>query len=393
MTFGGLDMCSCKRGFFTLRDCTNMATGDVHELLAPDLRAASRAAGLLRRVRRAPGRGPRARRAARPRRQPDRLRQPLPHALVPHVRATRRSSGARRTPTGPTTTTAGTTRARAATTTTMTTAAGSATPDHVLWLTETYPPSRGGHGAVVRPDRARAAPARRDRRRAALHAGSARAAVGDRAPGGRALPRVPDRGRSRARAEPRVEHVDRRGRSRSRTSSRSAARGRSSPRPVFAAWLGVPLITLLRGNDFDAAVFSIRRRPTLDDALARSALVCANTQDKVDKIAALHPGVRTRRIPNGIEADWAFTAVRSRARARVEAGQAGDRALRPAEGQEGRRVPARRAGAQRGQGPRAPAARGLDGAGDGGVAGLARRRRHAAAVPGSLRAAALVRGV
>jgi len=78
--------------------------------------------------------------------------------------------------------------------------------------------------------------------------------------------------------------------------------------PIFAAWLGVPLITLLRGNDFDAAVFSIRRRPTLDDALLRSALVCANTQDKVDKIAALHPGVRTRRIPNGIEADWAFTA-------------------------------------------------------------------------------------
>jgi len=27
VTFGGLDMCSCKRGFFTLRDCTNMATG------------------------------------------------------------------------------------------------------------------------------------------------------------------------------------------------------------------------------------------------------------------------------------------------------------------------------------------------------------------------------
>ena len=39
--------------------------------------------------------------------------------------------------------------------------------------------------------------------------------------------------------------------------------------PVFAAWLGVPLITLIRGNDFDAAVFSTRRRPILDEALAR----------------------------------------------------------------------------------------------------------------------------
>ena len=61
--------------------------------------------------------------------------------------------------------------------------------------------------------------------------------------------------------------------------------------PVFAAWLKRPLITLIRGNDFDAAVFSIRRRPTLDDALTRSALVCCVSQDKVDKIAALHPGV------------------------------------------------------------------------------------------------------
>ena len=77
---------------------------------------------------------------------------------------------------------------------------------------------------------------------------------------------------------------------------------------MLAAWLGVPLVTLIRGNDFDAAVFSIRRRPVLDDALARSAIVCAVSQDKVEKIAALHPGVRVRRIPNGIElADWTLT--------------------------------------------------------------------------------------
>ncbi len=77
--------------------------------------------------------------------------------------------------------------------------------------------------------------------------------------------------------------------------------------PVYAAWLGVPLVTLIRGNDFDAAVFSARRRPILDDALTRSAVVCAVSQDKVDKIAALHPGIRVRRIPNGIDrTDWAF---------------------------------------------------------------------------------------
>jgi glycosyltransferase involved in cell wall biosynthesis len=75
--------------------------------------------------------------------------------------------------------------------------------------------------------------------------------------------------------------------------------------PVLAAWLGVPLVTLIRGNDFDAAVFSVRRRPVLDDALARSAIVCAVSRDKVAKIAALHPAVDVRWIPNGIDAsDW-----------------------------------------------------------------------------------------
>ena len=86
---------------------------------------------------------------------------------------------------------------------------------------------------------------------------------------------------------------------------------------MYAAWLGVPLVTLIRGNDFDAAVFSTRRRPILDDALARSALVCAVSQDKVEKIAALHPGVRVRRIPNGIDrTDWAFAPSDERRAAR-----------------------------------------------------------------------------
>jgi glycosyltransferase involved in cell wall biosynthesis len=77
--------------------------------------------------------------------------------------------------------------------------------------------------------------------------------------------------------------------------------------PVFAAWLRRPLITLFRGNDFDAAIFSIRRRPTLDDALTRSALVCSNARDKLEKISALHPGVPVRWIPNGIDRrDWSF---------------------------------------------------------------------------------------
>ena len=73
--------------------------------------------------------------------------------------------------------------------------------------------------------------------------------------------------------------------------------------PVYAAWLDVPLLTLIRGNDFDAAVFSAQRRPILDEAITRSALVCAVSRDKAEKIAALHPDTPVRWIPNGI--DWA----------------------------------------------------------------------------------------
>jgi glycogen synthase len=71
--------------------------------------------------------------------------------------------------------------------------------------------------------------------------------------------------------------------------------------PIYAAWLGVPLVSVIRGNDFDANLFTPRRRDVLSDALTRSALVCAVAQDKVDRISALHPGRRVVRVPNGID--------------------------------------------------------------------------------------------
>jgi glycosyltransferase involved in cell wall biosynthesis len=71
--------------------------------------------------------------------------------------------------------------------------------------------------------------------------------------------------------------------------------------PVFAAWLGVPLITLIRGNDFDSAVFAPRRADILREALRRSARVCVVSRDKVAKIRALYPDVYPTWIPNGID--------------------------------------------------------------------------------------------
>lgn len=75
--------------------------------------------------------------------------------------------------------------------------------------------------------------------------------------------------------------------------------------PVWAAWAGAPLVTLLRGNDFDTGVLSIRRRSVLLDCLARSSIVCVVARSQVGEVAALVPGLTVRHVPNGIdETDW-----------------------------------------------------------------------------------------
>lgn len=75
--------------------------------------------------------------------------------------------------------------------------------------------------------------------------------------------------------------------------------------PVYAAWLGLPLVTLIRGNDFDAGIFTPKRSDIVAGALARSAAVCCVSRDKVMKIGALHPGANVIWTPNGIDlAEW-----------------------------------------------------------------------------------------
>jgi glycosyltransferase involved in cell wall biosynthesis len=185
--------------------------------------------------------------------------------------------------------------------------AGSTTPEplRALWLTETYPPSRGGMATSC--DRLVRGLRRRGVLVDVLHfvpqPRAGRPWTFETQAGGRylACPLEDDPAHGLNLAWNALErdpgdytHV--------------VAFGGSRPvlaGPVLAAWLGVPLITLIRGNDFDAAVFSIRRRPILDQALAASALICAVTQDKVAKIAALHPTANVRWIPNGIDrTDW-----------------------------------------------------------------------------------------
>lgn len=70
--------------------------------------------------------------------------------------------------------------------------------------------------------------------------------------------------------------------------------------PVYAAWLDRPLITLLRGNDFDSAVFHAKRADVLREALERSAAVCAVTRTHQRRVRALVPRADVEWIPNGI---------------------------------------------------------------------------------------------
>lgn len=72
--------------------------------------------------------------------------------------------------------------------------------------------------------------------------------------------------------------------------------------PVFAAWWNLPLVTLLRGNDFDTGIVSLRRGWLTREALARSARVVAVSRDQQRKVEALFPQTPVRYIANGIDA-------------------------------------------------------------------------------------------
>lgn len=84
--------------------------------------------------------------------------------------------------------------------------------------------------------------------------------------------------------------------------------------PAFAAWIDRPLVTLLRGNELDAGLFDPRRRPMLDDAIARAAAVCCVTIEQAEKVAASF-AIEARVIANGIDFDLWHASAADRARA------------------------------------------------------------------------------
>jgi glycosyltransferase involved in cell wall biosynthesis len=73
--------------------------------------------------------------------------------------------------------------------------------------------------------------------------------------------------------------------------------------PVFKAWLGTKAVTMLRGNDFDLGVFMPQRRAMLADALTASAAACVLSGDLQKKVARLYPEAKLQVIANGIDCE------------------------------------------------------------------------------------------
>jgi glycosyltransferase involved in cell wall biosynthesis len=75
--------------------------------------------------------------------------------------------------------------------------------------------------------------------------------------------------------------------------------------PVYAAWSGAALVTLLRGNDFDTGVFSLRRQAVVREALRASTRICVVARCMRPLVSALAPGVEVNWVANSIDlTDW-----------------------------------------------------------------------------------------
>lgn len=95
--------------------------------------------------------------------------------------------------------------------------------------------------------------------------------------------------------------------------------------PVWAAWLDRPLVTLFRGNDLHTGVFSVRRRPIVTEAIARSDAVCVVSTADADLVAALDPAAAVHHVANGLDlARWAALPSEVDAARRWRAGHVPD---------------------------------------------------------------------
>lgn len=73
--------------------------------------------------------------------------------------------------------------------------------------------------------------------------------------------------------------------------------------PIYKSWLGLKAVTLLRGNDFDIGVFQPAKRQVLFDAFKASDAVCVLSNEVKSRVSSLFPELNVCHIPNGIDLD------------------------------------------------------------------------------------------
>ncbi|MDA9003974.1 glycosyltransferase family 4 protein [bacterium] len=73
--------------------------------------------------------------------------------------------------------------------------------------------------------------------------------------------------------------------------------------PVFSKLFCLPLYVCFRGNDFDLALFNFKRRAALNEAIEQAKGIFAVSKDKINRIKALHPAANVCYTPNGIDTD------------------------------------------------------------------------------------------
>jgi glycosyltransferase involved in cell wall biosynthesis len=97
---------------------------------------------------------------------------------------------------------------------------------------------------------------------------------------------------------------------------------------TYAAWLGLPSLVLVRGNDFDRDWFDPRRGYWVREALARATVIGTVSIEMAERVRALFPGRDVRWTVNGVDAGrWELIGSdrARRDRARAELGDNGRR--------------------------------------------------------------------
>ncbi len=178
----------------------------------------------------------------------------------------------------------------------------------ILWVTERYPPSPGGMAtSCARQVQALRA---RDRELDLVAIGGAAAELEVRTvPRDRGTDSILSRSVSRGYLAQKIWSLVR---DRHQLAPYSSVVGFGASFPGYlavtlAAWLEIPAMVSVRGNDLDRDWFDPRRSPMVQEALRRADLIGAVASEMADRIRALFPDRRVRFAGNGIDTDrWAL---------------------------------------------------------------------------------------